>query len=71
MSIMEINGNNRNGGRMTDGRINEKSSVQGTFIDIEEFLKNPDIYFDRVDAGERIYLRWNNKLYAIVPVDVD
>ena len=27
--------------------------------------------FDRVDAGERVFIRRKNQLYAIVPVDDD
>ena len=37
-------------------------------IPVEDFLENMDTYLDRVDAGEKIYISRNERIYEIVPV---
>lgn len=38
---------------------------------MRDFRSNLASSFDRVDGGERIYIRRNSRLYTIVPVDDD
>ena len=38
-------------------------------ISMEDFRENMDEFLDRVDAGERILVRRDNRIYAILPVE--
>lgn len=42
-----------------------------TALTMRDFRSNLASSFDRVDGGERIYIRRNSRLYTIVPVDDD
>ena len=38
---------------------------------MRDFRSNLATSFDRVDSGERVYIRRNSKLYTLVPVEED
>jgi antitoxin (DNA-binding transcriptional repressor) of toxin-antitoxin stability system len=40
-------------------------------LTMRDFRSNLATSFDRVDRGERVYIRRNSKLYTIVPVEED
>lgn len=40
-------------------------------LTMRDFRSNMATSFDRVDRGERVYIRRNSKLYTIVPVEED
>lgn len=42
-----------------------------TALTMRDFRSNLATSFDRVDKGERIYIRRNRKLYTIVSVEND
>ena len=42
-----------------------------TALTMRDFRSNLATSFDRVDSGERVYIRRNSKLYTLVPVEED
>ncbi|MBQ9678546.1 MAG: hypothetical protein IJV44_10465 [Prevotella sp.] len=40
-------------------------------LTMRDFRSNLATSFDRVDSGERVYIRRNSKLYTLVPVEED
>ena len=38
---------------------------------MRDFRSNLATSFDRVDSGERVYIRRNSKLYTLIPVEED
>lgn len=42
-----------------------------TSITAREFRSNMASTFNKVDAGEQVFVRRNNRMYTIVPVDDD
>ena len=42
-----------------------------TQLTVRDFRSQMASSFDRVDAGEHVFIRRKNQLYAIVPVDDD
>ena len=42
-----------------------------TQLTVRDFRNNMANSLDRVDAGERVYVRRNRKLYTIIPVEDD
>lgn len=38
-------------------------------LDFGDFEKNIETCFERVDAGEHVFIRRNNKLYLLASVD--
>lgn len=40
-------------------------------LTMRDFRSNLATLFDRVDGGERVYIRRNHKLYTLVPVEDD
>jgi len=40
-------------------------------LTMRDFRSNLATSFDRVDNGERVYIRRNSKLYTLVPVEED
>ena len=42
-----------------------------TQLTVRDFRNNMAKSLDRVDAGERVYVRRNRKLYTIIPVEDD
>ena len=40
-------------------------------LTMRDFRSNLATSFDRVDSGERVYIRRNSKLYTLIPVEED
>lgn len=40
-----------------------------TLITVREFRRNMASMFNKVDAGEQVLIRRNNRMYTIVPVE--
>lgn len=42
-----------------------------SILNVRDFRSNMAAIFDRTDAGEKVFIRRRNNLYAIVPVTED